>query len=81
MRSSSPEPTIANDINDDDYASAQNSKEVSVPNNSTEQWRSKRAWIEKDYGPDFITYLVEGSKDEVLNVTKYVMNVDDDPKT
>ena len=81
MRSSSPEPSMANDINDDDYAPAQNSKEVSVPDNSTEQRRSKRARIEKDYGPDFITYLVEGSKDEVLNVTKYVMNVDDDPKT
>ena len=81
LRSSSPERSMTNDINDDDYAPAQNSKEVSVQDNSTEQRRSKRARIEKDYGPDFITYLVEGSKDEVLNVTKYVMNVDDDPKT
>ena len=81
LRSSSPEPTKTNDTNDDEYAPAQNSKEISVPDDSTELRRSKRARIEKDYGPDFITYLVEGNKDEVLNVTRYVMNVDDDPKT
>ena len=73
LRSSSLERSMTNDITDDDFAPAQNSKEVSVPDNSTEQRRSKRARIEKDYGPDFITYLVEGSKDEVLNVTKDVM--------
>lgn len=39
---------------------------------------SKRARIECSLGPDFITYLVEGVRNEVTHITKFVLKFDND---
>ncbi|KAK9724038.1 hypothetical protein RND81_05G043600 [Saponaria officinalis] len=43
--------------------------------------RSKRGRITKSLGPDFHTYLVEGSRDECENFYPYCFHIDEDPKT
>jgi hypothetical protein len=43
--------------------------------------RSKRARKEKSFGPDFQTYLVEGTRDEVGFQYAYCYHIDDDPRT
>ncbi|KAK9734016.1 hypothetical protein RND81_04G108700 [Saponaria officinalis] len=43
--------------------------------------RSKRGRIAKSFGPEFHTYLVEGSRDECENFYPYYFHIDEDPKT
>ena len=41
--------------------------------------RSKRIRKEKSFGPDFFTYLVEGTRDSIENEIPYVYSIDSDP--
>ncbi|KAK9666217.1 hypothetical protein RND81_14G169300 [Saponaria officinalis] len=43
--------------------------------------RSKRGRIAKSFGPDFHTYLVEGSRDGCEKFYPYCFHIDEDPKT
>ena len=49
--------------------------------NILELRRSKRARKTRNYGPDFLVYLVEGSKDIFSNCVPYCFNVESDPLT
>ena len=48
---------------------------------SHELRRSKRRRVEKSFGPDFYTYLVEGSRTDIGFQYPYCYNVEEDPKT
>ncbi|GJU07627.1 zinc finger, CCHC-type containing protein [Tanacetum coccineum] len=43
--------------------------------------KTKRNRTQKDFGPEFQLYLIEGIKDEVSYQHSYCFNVEDDPKT
>nr|KAJ0188051.1 hypothetical protein LSAT_V11C900477710 [Lactuca sativa] len=43
--------------------------------------RSTRARIEKTFGDDFYSYLVEGTQKKVMREVIFSINLDDDPKT
>ncbi|GJT05238.1 zinc finger, CCHC-type containing protein [Tanacetum coccineum] len=43
--------------------------------------KSKRNRTPKDFGPEFLLYLIEGTRDEVYDQHSYCFNVEDDPKT
>nr|GEU51240.1 zinc finger, CCHC-type [Tanacetum cinerariifolium] len=42
--------------------------------------KRKRNRTPKDFGPEFLLYLTEGTRDEVSNQHSYYFNVKDDPK-
>ena len=43
--------------------------------------RSKRARKTRNYGPNFLVYFVEGSRDTISNCVPYCFNVESDPLT
>ncbi|GKF67859.1 hypothetical protein Tco_0197538 [Tanacetum coccineum] len=42
---------------------------------------SKRNKTPKNFRPEFLLYLIEGTRDEVSDQHSYCINVEDDPKT
>nr|KAJ0216916.1 hypothetical protein LSAT_V11C300135110 [Lactuca sativa] len=58
------------------------SREILLPPPIVEERRrSTRARIEKTFGDDFYSYLVEGTKKKVTREVIFAINLDDDPKT
>ena len=55
--------------------------EPNEPNEPIELRRSKRARTEKSFGPDFIVYLVEGTRKAYCKQTMISLNMDSDPLT
>ncbi|GJU06552.1 hypothetical protein Tco_1122982 [Tanacetum coccineum] len=43
--------------------------------------KSKRNRTPKNFRPEFLLYLIEGTRDEVSDQHSYCINVEDDPKT
>ena len=78
------EPLITEDINKDQSSSLNNKgKQVEPPSESR---RSQRVRKEKNLDSDFISsqaivFLVEGSRDEILNKIPIVMHLEEDLKT
>jgi hypothetical protein len=58
-----------------------NNNESGEPSKSSELRRSKRMRKEKSFGPDFIVYLVEGSRDLSCKQKMISLNIDSDPLT
>ena len=50
-------------------------------NDVLELRKSKRARKTKNYGPDFLVYLIEGSRDSISNCVPYCFNAELDPLT
>jgi hypothetical protein len=67
-------------INDKMVEPIRNNNESSESSESSEL-RSKRLRKEKSFGPDFIVYLVEGSRDSSCKQKMISPNVDSDPLT
>jgi hypothetical protein len=67
-------------INDKMVEPIRNNNESSESSKSSEL-RSKRMRKEKSFGPDFIVYLVEGSRDSSCKQKMISPNVDSDPLT
>ena len=55
--------------------------EPNEPNESNELRRSERAKPEKSFGPDFVIYLVEGTRKTYCKQTMISLNMDLDPLT
>ena len=78
------EPLITQDINKDQSSSLNNKrKQIESPSESR---RSQRVRKKKNLDFDFISsqaivFLVEGSRDEILNKIPIVMHLEEDPKT
>ena len=69
-----------------DVITPSTSSKRKITNEQTEIRRTQRIRKEKSFGPDFIssqamTFLVEGTRDEVTNKIPIVLNIEDDPKT
>ena len=54
---------------------------VVEPNLNIEPRKSKRQRIERSFGPDFLTYLVEGDVNNITHQTKLNLSDDSDPAT
>ena len=50
-------------------------------NDVLELRKSKRARKTKNYGPDFLVYLIEGSRDSISNCVPYYCNMKSNPLT
>jgi hypothetical protein len=68
-------------INDKMVEPIRNNNESREPSASSELRRSKRMRKEKSFGPDFIVYLVKGSRDSSCKQKMISPNVDLDPLT
>jgi hypothetical protein len=68
-------------INDKMVEPIRNNNESGESSESSELRRSKRMRKEKSFGPDFIVYLVEGSRDSSCKQKMISPNVDSDPLT
>ena len=72
--------TSIRSINDKIVEPIRNNNESSEPSESSEL-RSKRMRKEKSFGPDFIVYLVEGSRDSSCKQKMISPDIDSDPLT
>jgi hypothetical protein len=73
--------TSISSINDKMVEPIRNNNESGEPSKSSELRRSKRMRKEKSFGPDFIVYLVEGSRDLSCKQKMISLNIDSDPLT
>ncbi|XP_074288294.1 uncharacterized protein LOC141613459 [Silene latifolia] len=76
--SSKPKPR---DLVPSSSGAIEGSDNVTTQEATPEIHRSKRKRIAKSFGPDFHTYLFEGSRDECENYYPYCCYIDEDPKT
>ncbi|XP_074300561.1 uncharacterized protein LOC141631838 [Silene latifolia] len=76
--SSMPKPK---DLVPSSSGAIEGSDNVTTQEATPEIRRSKRKRIAKSFGPDFLTYLVEGSRDGCENYYPYCFHIDEDPRT
>ncbi|GJY45657.1 hypothetical protein Tco_0434720 [Tanacetum coccineum] len=85
--SSIPRPShnilVTNENGTNDIGDSQDYEEVpeEVVVQQPELKKRKRNRIPKSFGPDFQSYLIKGTRDEVSNQHSYYFNVEDDRKT
>jgi hypothetical protein len=68
-------------VNQEDEPLPLESNTETEPSEQVELRRSKRARVAKSFGPDFVVYLVEGTREITCNHTMITLHVESDPLT
>lgn len=72
---------IPKEVNEENESISYGPESEAEPTEQVELRRSKRARVAKSFGPDFIVYLVEGTRDTTCNHTMVSYHVESDPLT